>query len=530
MQTQPVQETTQSYKINLRNLHYDDYDDLMEAMQKAYKGLRDPYWSRTHIQKLLEIFPEGQLCITVNEKVVAAALAIIVKYRQFGDNHTYQQITGNYTFNTHTRDGDVLYGIDIFVHPEYRGLRLGRRLYDARKELCENLNLRSIIAGGRIPHYEQYADQYTPRQYIERVKFKEIYDPTLTFQLSNDFHVRKVLNNYLVGDHQSREYATLLEWNNIYYHEKDHLINAPKRVVRLGLVQWQMRLVPNFEALVTQIEYFIDAVSDYESDFILFPEFFEAPLMADFNHLGEEQAIRELAQFTEPLRRQFVDFAVSYNVNIITGSMPYLEEGRLFNVSYLCRRDGTWDEYRKVHITPSEVEAWGMVGGDQIKVFDTDAGRVGILICYDVEFPELCRLMADQGVQIIFVPFLTDTQNGYNRVRLTAQARAVENECYVAIAGCVGNLPRVNNMDIQYAQSAIFTPSDFMFPTNTLKAEATPNTEMTVIADVNIELLMELHEYGSVRNLKDRRSDLYQIRYKGQKIPQVEQNQDVIGY
>jgi predicted amidohydrolase len=80
--------------------------------------------------------------------------------------------------------------------------------------------------------------------------------------------------------------------------------------------------------------------------------------------------------------------------------------------------------------------------------------------------------MADQGMNILFVPFLTDTQNGYTRVKHCAQARAIENECYVAIAGCVGNLPKVNNMDIQYASGCLY-PSDFAFPSNGIKAEAT---------------------------------------------------------
>jgi predicted amidohydrolase len=167
--------------------------------------------------------------------------------------------------------------------------------------------------------------------------------------------------------------------------------------------------------------------------------------------------------------------------------------------------------YRKLHITPSEVSAWGMVGGNSITTFDTDCGKIGILICYDVEFPELPRLLAENGMQILFVPFLTDTQNGYTRVRNCAQARAIENECYVAIAGSVGNLPKVHNMDIQYAQSAVFTPSDFAFPSNGIKAEATPNTETTLIADVDVDLLRELHNFGAVRNLADRRLDIYQI-------------------
>lgn len=152
-----------------------------------------------------------------------------------------------------------------------------------------------------------------------------------------------------------------------------------------------------------------------------------------------------------------------------------------------------------------------MQGGSGLNVFDTDCGKVGILICYDSEFPELSRLLAEDGMEILFVPFLTDTQNGYSRVRHCAQARAIENECYVAIAGSVGNLPNVHNMDIQFAQSMVFTPCDFAFPTNGIKAEATPNTEMILIADVDLDLLRELNQFGSVRNLKDRRKDLFQL-------------------
>ncbi len=509
-----MEQSLDTKKIELRNLKLEDYIGLSEAMDKAYSGIGGDHWTKFSIRRLLEIFPEGQLCLLVDGKVVGVALSIIVDYSKFGDNHTYNQITANDTFATHTTKGDVLYGIEMFVHPDYRGMRLGRRLYDARKELCERLNLKAVMAGGRIPNYKHYANELTPREYIEKVKYREIYDPTLSFQLANDFHVRKILRNYLDYDTESKEYATLLEWNNIYYEEEAKWLSTPKEVIRLGLVQWQMRLFRNFDALVEQSEYFVDAVSDYQSDFILFPEFFSAPLMADFNHLGEAKAIRKLAEYTIPLREQFQEFAVNYNVNIIMGSMPIVEEGSLLNISYLCRRDGTWDFYYKIHPTPSEISAWGMSGGDKIKVFDTDCGKIGILICYDVEFPELARLYAEQGMQILFVPFLTDTQNGYMRVRHCAQARAIENECYVAIAGCVGNLPRVNNMDIQFAQSAIFTPSDFAFPTNTIKAEATPNTEMTVIADVNLSLLKELHEYGSVQILKDRRKDLYEVVLK----------------
>src|SRR5690606_30370640 len=190
---------------------------------------------------------------------------------------------------------------------------------------------------------------------------------------------------------------------------------------------------------------------------------------------------------------------------------------RIYNVAYLCRRDGSVDEQRKIHITPQEKHHWVIEGGDQLCVFDTDAGRIGILICYDAEFPELSRLLALQKMDILFVPFWTDTQNAYNRVRICSMARAIENECYVAIAGSVGNLPKINNMDLQYSQSAIFSPSDFAFPSNAIIGETTPNTENILIADVNLDLLKEIHEFGSVRTLKDRRTDFYDLKLKNRK-------------
>ena len=499
-------------KVELRNLEIEDYKELKKSMIEAYPQMAESYWKEAHIEKLLKVFPEGQLVIVADGVVVGSALSILVTEDFAFKTKTYRQITGNYSFSTHNEDGDVLYGIDVFINPNYRGLRLGRRLYDARKELCEQLNLRSIIFAGRIPSYGQYVDDITPKVYIEKVKKKELYDPVLSFQLNNDFHEVRVLKNYLEGDTESLEFAVLLEWNNIYYDDNKKLINVDKSVVRLGLIQWQMRSLGNIEALFEQAEFFIDAVSGYESDFALFPELFTAPLMADYNHLSEADAIKELAKYTDPIFKKFQEYAISYNINIITGSMPFLENGHVYNVGYLCRRDGTSEMYRKIHITPNELFHWGMTGGDIIQTFDTDCGKIGIVICYDVEFPELSRLMADQGMNILFVPFLTDTQNGYTRVKHCAQARAIENECYVAIAGCVGNLPKVNNMDIQYAQAAVFTPSDFAFPSNGIKAEATPNTEMTLVVDVDINLLKELHEHGSVKIMKDRRHDLYSLK------------------
>ena len=498
--------------IELTYLTLDDYQQLKDAMIESYTMMPEAYWKEKQIKTLINKFPEGQAVIKINNELAGCALSIIVDYKKFESRHTYKDITGNYTFNTHSPDGDMLYGIDIFVKPEFRGLRLGRRLYDYRKDLCERLNLKGIAFGGRIPNYHKYADSMSPKEYIEKVRRKEIHDPVLNFQVSNDFHPSKILTNYLEGDEASNDYAVLLEWDNIYYEKKQTKPLVAKKLVRLGLIQWQMRPYKDMEELLQQAEFFVDAVSGYRSDFALFPEFFDAPLMAEDNHLTEPEAIRKLALHTPVIIQRLSELAISYNINIISGSLPEVINNRLYNAGYLCKRDGAIERYEKLHTTPDEIKVWGMEKGENLKVFDTDCGKIGILICYDVEFPELSRLLADDGMDILFVPFLTDTQNGYSRVRYCAQARAIENECYVAIAGSVGNLPKVHNMDIQYAQSMVFTPCDFAFPANGIKAEATPNTEMIVIADLDIDLLRELNQFGSVRNLRDRRKDIYELK------------------
>lgn len=498
-------------KIKLEFLKTKDYLELGQAMRASYNNMQEEVWQKKHIQTLCDKFPEGQVVIKIDEEIAGCALSIIVDYDEFNNNHSYYKITGGYSFNTHNPEGDVLYGIEIFVKPKFRGLRLGRRLYDYRKELCEKLNLKGIAFGGRIPNFYKYEDRLSPKQYIEKVKQKEIHDPVLNFQISNDFHPSKIIKGYLPSDKESAEFAVLMEWDNIYYEKPRTKVAARKKVIRLGLVQWQMRLYSNLEELMHQAEFFVDALSGYRSDFALFPEFFMAPLMAANNHLGEAQAIRALAKHSKNLVAKFSELSISYNINIITGSMPEMVEGKLYNVGYLCRRDGSTERYEKLHVTPDEVKVWGMQGGNDLKAFDTDCGKIGILICYDSEFPELSRILADEGMDILFVPFLTDTQNGYSRVRSCARARAIENECYVAIAGSVGNLPKVHNMDIQFAQSMVFTPCDFAFPADGIKAKATPNTEMMLIADVDMDLLRELHQFGAVRNLKDRRLDLFKI-------------------
>lgn len=293
-----------------------DYEEIKSSMKEAYSNMPETYWKEEHIALLIDKFPEGQVGIKVDNELAGCALSIIVDYSAFEDKHTYKEITGSYSFNTHTSIGTKLYGIDVFIRPKFRGLRLGRRLYDYRKELCEKLNLKGIVFGGRIPNYHQFSSTITPREYIEKVRNKEIHDPVLDFQMSNDFHPVRILKGYLDGDKESQEYAVLLEWDNVYYEKETSSVVAKKSIVRLGLVQWQMRLYKNLDELMQQVEYFVDAVSGYRADFALFPEFFNAPLMSEYNHLSEPEAIRNLANFTEEIKNRFAELAISHNINI----------------------------------------------------------------------------------------------------------------------------------------------------------------------------------------------------------------------
>lgn len=502
------------YKLVLRGLTRSDYPHIKQIMDIVYANMGGA-WKPDEFNTLIDQFPEGQICIEDKGHVVASAFTILVNAEEFENRrHTYEDLIDGGKMTGHDPDGNALYGVDVSVDPEYRGLRLGRRLYDARKELCEKLNLKCIIFGGRIPGYGEYSDSMTPSEYIQKVKGNEIYDPVLSFQLSNDFHIKKILKNYLPEDAQSDAYAVLMEWNNIYYEKRQKLFGGRKSYPRIGVVQWQMRPFTELNEFLHQVEFFVDAVAGYNSDLILFPELLNAPLLKNFNQENPAEAMRSLAEYSDEIRTAFANMAISHNINIIGGSIPELKDDSLYNVSFLCRRDGTWDAQYKLHITPDEAQSWGLMGGNSLRIFDTDIGKIGVLICYDVEFPELSRYLADKGMTILFVPYWADTKNAYLRVRRCAQARAIENECYVAISGSVGNLPKVENMDIQYSQSAVFTPSDFAFPHDSIAAEATPNTEMTLMVDLDLDLLKELRQQGSVRNLQSRRKELYEVVWK----------------
>ncbi|CAG9621778.1 carbon-nitrogen hydrolase family protein [Sutcliffiella rhizosphaerae] len=499
-------------RMIIRNIEMKDIDDIIALQHLCFPGMEP--WKREHLESHLNMFPDGQLCAEYDGQIIGSCSSLLINFDEYDDRHTWDDITDEGYITNHNPDGYNLYGIEVMVHPEYRRMKVGHRLYEARKDLARRLNLKSIIIGGRIPFYHKYADEMSPREYVRHVMRHKIYDPVLSFQLLNEFTLMRINPGYLPDDVASNKYATLMEWNNVEYIPQTKRHFKTSFPVRICVVQYMMKSINSFDEFANQVEYYTDVASDAGADFAVFPEIFTTQLMSFLHEKVPSKAVQRLTEFTEQYIQLFTDLAVKYNVNIIGGSHFVEEDEKVFNIAYLFRRDGTIEKQYKIHITPNERKWWGISRGESVRVFDTDCGKIAIQICYDIEFPELARIATEKGANIIFCPFNTEDRQGYLRVRYCAQARAVENQIYTVIAGTCGNLSQVENMDIQYAQSAIFAPSDFEFARDGIVGECNPNIEMVIIGDVDLEILRRQRQSGTVRQLKDRRRDVYEIKYK----------------
>lgn len=506
--------------VVVRNANISDIPSIRKLVARAYPDNMETY-SPDALRGQIHHFPKGQFVVEYEDQIVGYCATFKISGDIALQPHTWNEITGGGFASRHDPNGDFLYGMEVCVHPEYRGLRIGNRLYTARKKLCQAEGLKGIVFGGRIPrYYKQHKKYPNVNDYVSAVINKEVRDPVLSFQLRNDFQLIGVLPNYLPIDRQSMGYAAHLVWYTplAMITEQSRQKITPEPIVdkvRLSVVQYMQRPVKSFEEFSQHVEYFVDVVADYYADFVLFPELFTMQLLSIQNvDLSPDKAILQLTEYTEPYLELMSSLAVKYNINIIGGSHPTKMEDMIYNVAYVFLRDGQVHEQYKIHPTPNERYWWNIHGGDQLTTIMTDCGPIAVLICYDCEFPELARHVINQGAKLLFVPFCTDERQAYMRVRYCAQARAIENQCYVLMAGNVGNLPGVANMAIQYAQSSIFTPCDFPFSRDGIAADTTPNVEMVCFADLSMHNLEIVRNQGTVLNLKDRRHDLYSVRWK----------------
>lgn len=496
--------------VHLRQATTEDIPFLIELNQKAFPLMAEEnvVWSERQLLNHQKLFPQGQIVAEIDGRLVGAVASLIIQsgrdpYRA----HTYGGITDGGYFHNHDSSGDTLYGADVYVDPDCQGRGVGAALYEARRKLCRSLNLRRILAGGRLTNYAEHAGTLTPESYVEKVKSGAIKDPVLGFQLREGFTVRGILRHYIT-DPVSLNHASLIEWLNPGYVDK-----AARSKVRIACVQYQVRKIKTFEDFAKQVKYFVETAADYKSDFVLFPEFFSVQLLSVMEPLPPIEGIRRLSQeFTQPLIELLSRLSSQNNLYIIGGSHPIERAGELRNECLIFDPDGSYVSQPKLHITPSEQRYWGISGGHELVVLPTPKARIAVQICYDVEFPEATRYLADQGVEILFVPYCTDDRHGQLRVRYCAQARAIENQIYVATAGIIGNLPSVPAMDIHYGQAAVFTPSDFEFARDGIQAIADSNVETLLVTDVDTEDLYRSRSAGSVTPRLDRRTDLFELK------------------
>ena len=516
--TAPLNPSARRAKLDVRLATPRDIDAIVALTGRVYED-EGPYM-RGQIAGQIANFPEGQFVVTLEDRIVGYAASFIVKEWRAFRQHASDEITGDGHAARHDETGDWLYGMEVCVDPAVRRTNIASRLYEARRALARDRGLKGTVFGARLSGWRRHKKEFgSPEGYLDAVQAGRVRDPGVTFQMKRGFEPRRVLRDYHPPDKASGGHAVLMTWTNI--DRDDVLANQPVTRggvghVRVCAVQMEARRHDTPERFFARIEHFVRVASEYESDFVTFPELFTLQLLADApERLSPVDAIERLSAETPRLVERLSEWAVRHNVNIIGGSHPTrTEDGDIQNVAYVALRDGSVHAQEKLHPTPDEREVWNIQGGDAIDAIDTDCGPIGVLICYDSEFPELGRRLADQGARLFFVPYATDTREGHLRVRYCCHARAIENQAFVVTAGNVGNLDGVANFDIQYGQSAILTPSDFPFARDGVAAEATHNVEQVVFADLDLGQIAWARARGSVRNLRDRRFDLYSTRWR----------------
>jgi GNAT superfamily N-acetyltransferase len=203
--------------VKVRNTIKNDIPKIIDLQKQSYPYLAKygNIWKAEELESHLEIFPEGQfIAVEPDGTIVGSASTLIVSLDPEYKEHTWIDITANGMFTNHSYDGDSLYGADISSHPKYRHEGIGSMLYEARKELAIKMNVRRMIAGGRLFNYCEYADKMSALEYAQKVIRRELRDPVLSFELDNGFNFIKILPDYL-DDVRSLNYASFIEWLNL---------------------------------------------------------------------------------------------------------------------------------------------------------------------------------------------------------------------------------------------------------------------------------------------------------------------------
>ena len=279
------------------------------------------------------------------------------------------------------------------------------------------------------------------------------------------------------------------------------------KAFRLATAQYDIGFLKDWPAYEAKVGRWVAEAVEQGAKFLLFPEYFSMELASQF----AEDIYRSLSKQLEALQTVYPDFlqlysdqAKQHQVYILAGSFPVLQEnGSYRNRSWLFRPDGSSDYQDKLQMTRFENEQWLIAAGDEIKLLDTEFGKIGVNVCYDSEFPLIARKQVEGGADLILVPSCTDTVAGYHRVRIGCQARALENQCYVAQSPTVGLAPWSEAVDVNIGAAAVYTPVDYGYPDNGVLAIGELNQAQWVYADIDLSTIAKVRETGQVFNYRD---------------------------
>jgi len=275
--------------------------------------------------------------------------------------------------------------------------------------------------------------------------------------------------------------------------------------LRLGLCQYGVTAPADFDAYTAKLAALVAEGKDGGADLLVMPEYASMETAAFCPGTGDAHAeLLGVCALTPSLLALFQDLARRHRVWLLPGTLPWADaDGVVRNRAPLIAPDGSARFQDKRVMTRFEAERWGVSPGAPPAVFGTPWGCIGIAICYDVEFPTLVRAQTAAGAWLILAPSCTDSLHGFNRVRLSARARALENQCFVAIAPTVGLAPSLATLDENHGYAAVFGPVDRGFPPDGVIATGTLDQPMWLFADLDPGRLDAVREDGAVRNFRD---------------------------
>jgi predicted amidohydrolase len=277
--------------------------------------------------------------------------------------------------------------------------------------------------------------------------------------------------------------------------------------VRVAAAQYDIGFFTDWTAYADKLSQWVGQAAAGGAQLLVFPEYGAMELVSLFTPAVRRDLAAQL-EALQALRERFLalhtELAVQHRVHILAASFPVrVADGGYRNRAHLFGPGGGVGYQDKLQMTRFENEQWLIRGGDQLRVFDTALGRLGVAICYDAEFPLPVRRQVEAGAELILVPSCTDALAGYHRVRTGCLARALENQCYVIQAPTVGEAGWSEAVDVNVGAAAVYTPADRGFPDDGVLAVGPLNTPQWVFADLSAERIAAVRRDGQVLNHRD---------------------------